>query len=133
MLDTSIIIDARNGRPAEVLRQFRCFSAEDLCLSAITLAEPEYGAAHSSDPLRNRMALMLFLSGISVMPFDEKAAKEYGRICDELQITGRLIGANDLLIAAHARSLDLTLIIHNTEEFDRISGLSIGDRHELKK
>ena len=53
------------------------------------------------------VALMTFLSGIAVIPFDADAAREYGRIRDDLKTKGSLIGANDMLIAAHAKALDL--------------------------
>ena len=101
----------------------RQFSPSDLCISSITLAELEFGVENSSKPERNRLALSLFLSGIEIVPFDEKAAREYGIIRKQLADSGRMIGANDLLIAAHAKSLGLTLVTNNTDEFNRIDGL----------
>lgn len=123
MLDTNIIIYARNNRPESVFRRMRQFSPSDLCISSITLAELEFGVENSSKPERNRLALSLFLSGIEIVPFDEKAAREYGIIRKQLADSGRMIGANDLLIAAHAKSLGLTLVTNNTDEFNRIDGL----------
>ena len=125
LLDTNIIIYARNNRPESVLGKMRQFNPSDLCISSITMAELEYGIANSSRPSRNRLALSLFLSGIDVMPFDEKAATEYGIIRKQLSDCGRMIGANDLLIAAHAKSLGLTLVTNNTAEFSRINGLDV--------
>ena len=125
MLDTNIVIYAKNNRPEDVLAKFREYDPKELCISAITLAELEYGICNSSDPARNRMALMIFLSNIEIVPFDYAAAKEYGRIRFELKTKGELIGSNDLLIAAHAKSLDMTLITNNTSEFERVEGLKL--------
>ena len=70
---------------------------------------------------------MLFLSGIEILPFDESAAYEYGKIRQNLQSLGTLIGGNDMLIAAHAKALNLILVTHNTREFERVEGLQIED------
>ena len=125
MLDTNIIIYAVNNRPEAVMRRFRRYRPEDLFLSAITLAELEYGVCNSSRPDQNRMALMLFLSNIDIIPFDANASREYGSIRHELKTKGELIGSNDLLIAAHAKSLGMTLITNNQKEFARVKGLRI--------
>ena len=68
---------------------------------------------------------MIFLSGIKILPFDEKAATEYGDIRAQLERRGTPIGANDLLIAAHARSLNLILVTNNFKEFERVDNLQI--------
>ena len=70
---------------------------------------------------------MLFLSGISVLPFDSSAAFEYGGIRRDLKSRGELIGGNDMLIAAHARSAGYTLVTHNTKEFSRVQNLRLED------
>ena len=125
MLDTNIIAYAKNNRPESVLQRLTQYRPEDLCISAITMAELEFGVCNSSRPDQNRMALLLFLSRISVLPFDADAAREYGMIRADLTKKGTLIGANDLLIAAHARSLGLTLVTNNTREFDRVENLRV--------
>ncbi len=125
LLDTNIIIYAKNRRPESVLSKLRSFTPSDLCISSITMAELEYGIAKSTRPDQNRLALSLFLSGIEIVPFDEKAAREYGEIRKQLAEKGEIIGSNDLLIAAHAKSLDLTLVTNNSKEFERIDGLRI--------
>ena len=68
---------------------------------------------------------MTFLSSIAVVPFDADAAREYGLIRADLKKKGTLIGANDLLIAAHARALGVTLVTNNTREFERVEGLMV--------
>ena len=125
MLDTNIIAYAKNNRPESVLRRLKQYQPEDMCISAITMAELEFGVCNSSRPDQNRLALLLFLSRIAVLPFDAEAAREYGDIRADLTKKGTLIGANDLLIAAHARSLGLTLITNNTREFDRVENLRV--------
>lgn len=125
MLDTNIIAYAKNNRPEGVLARFMRYRPEDMCVSAITMAELEFGVCNSSRPERNRLALMTFLSRIQVVPFDADAAREYGDIRADLTKKGSPIGGNDLLIAAHARALGLTLVTNNTREFDRVAGLTV--------
>ena len=125
MLDTNTVIYAKDARPETVLERLRRYSPGDLCISSITMAELEYGVCNSSRPDQNRLALMLFLSNIEVIPFDSNAARSYGEIRYDLKTKGKLIGANDLLIAAHARALGYTLITNNTKEFERVDGLML--------
>ena len=125
MLDTNIIIYAKDARPEIVLERFRQYNPGDLCISSITMAELEYGVCNSKKPEQNRLALMTFLSGIAVVPFDADAALEYGSIRADLTKKGTLIGANDMLIAAHAKALNLTLVTNNSREFNRVEGLEI--------
>ena len=123
MLDTDIVVYIKNNRPEKVLRRFRKYEPGDLCISAVTMAELEYGVENSSKPEQNRIGLMFFLSGLSVVPFDDNAAVEYGSIRAELKKKGQLIGANDLLIAAHAKAMNVTLVTNNIKEFKRVRGL----------
>ncbi|MBR0281732.1 MAG: type II toxin-antitoxin system VapC family toxin [Oscillibacter sp.] len=125
MLDTNIVIYAKNRRPPGVIERMLQQKPDDLCISAVTLAELEFGASKSSNPARNRMALTLFLTGMRVAPFDAPAAREYGDIRHDLSSRGAVIGGNDMLIAAQARSLGLTLVTNNTREFERIDGLKL--------
>lgn len=127
MLDTNTIAYAKNRKPASVLDKLIQLDPSEVCISAVTMAELEYGICHSSKPSQNRKALILFLSGITILPFGTEAALEYGNIRHKLQTQGMLIGANDLLIAAHAKSLNLTLVTHNIREFQRVEGLQIED------
>ncbi len=125
MLDTNILVYAKNKRPESVLKRLTRLAPADVCISSVTLAEMEYGVFKSLMPEQNQLALMLFLSGIQIEPFDSKAAFEYGKIRAALTKKGTPIGANDLLIAAHAKSLDLILVTNNTREFERVEGLRL--------
>ena len=127
MLDTNMIAYAKNRRPACVLDQMLKHEPSEICISSITMAELEYGIFNSTKPAQNRNALMMFLSGIAVVPFDSSAALEYGEIRYNLKNQGIIIGGNDMLIAAHARSLDLILVTHSTKEFTRVPDLRLED------
>jgi tRNA(fMet)-specific endonuclease VapC len=69
MLDTNIIAYAINKSFPEVISNLQKHSPDEICISAITMAELEYGIMHSSQPERNRAALMMFLAEISVVSF----------------------------------------------------------------
>ena len=127
MLDTNIIAYAKNNKPETVLEKLQSYAPDELCISVVTLAELEYGVFNSSNPDRNQLALTLFLAGIEILPFDDDAAVEYGRIRADLRKKGAPIGANDLMIAAHAKSRGLVLVTNNTREFERVEGLEIED------
>ena len=126
MLDTNIIIYVRNsGKDASVRKRFTSHNPKDICISAITLAELEYGVSNSDRPMENRGHIYEALSNIEVLPFDVSAAAEYGEIRADLKKKGTPIGPNDLLIAAHAKSLGLTLVTNNDKEFKRVKGLKV--------
>ena len=127
MLDTNIIVYTLNKRSDTVISNMLNHEPEEICISAVTMAELEYGIFHSSKPERNRMALMMFLAEISIIPFDSKAAYDYGKIRHDLQAKVELIRANDLLIAAQAKSMGITLVTHNIREFSRVKNLQIED------
>lgn len=125
MLDTNICIYAIKRKPEQVFSRIKENLENGLCISAITLAELEHGIAKSDYPQTNRASLTKFLAILNVLPFDEPAAREYGKICASLQKRGTTIGTMDMLIAGHARSRDYTLITNNVKEFERVTGLKI--------
>ncbi len=125
MLDTNICIYAIRNRPKQVFAKIRENLFRGLCISAITLAELEHGVEKSLFPERNRAALLQFLSILDVLPFDDDAAVEYGRICADLQPKGTPIGTMDMLIAGHARAKNLVLVTNNTREFECAENLRL--------
>ncbi len=125
MLDTTICIHIIRQRPPSVLERFDAFAVGDIGLSAITLAELEYGVGNSRDPKRNREALRRFTAPLEIVAFDSEAAQAYGRIRTTLERRGQPIGPMDLLIAAHAHSLDVRLVTSNEGEFRRVPGLRV--------
>ncbi|MEW6540396.1 MAG: type II toxin-antitoxin system VapC family toxin [Bacillota bacterium] len=125
MLDTNICIYIIKKKPPEVFRRFESLEVGDLCISSITFAKLQYGVYKSQYPERNKIALAGFLAPIEILPFSDRAASFYGRIRADLDKKGRLIGAYDLLIAAHALAEDLILVTNNTKEFSRIPDLHL--------
>lgn len=125
LLDTNICIYIIKKKPPEVLERLISLNPEEVGISSITVAELEYGVAKSSRPQQNRDALLNFLAPLQILAFDHQAALHYGDIRAHLERQGQPIGAMDLLIAAHARSLSLTLVTNNEREFSRIPGLSL--------
>jgi tRNA(fMet)-specific endonuclease VapC len=124
LLDTNICIYVIKRRPPQVLARFQHCIVGDIGLSTVTLAELQYGVAKSAFPARNQEALDAFTLPLEVVPFDA-AALAYGAIRAALKRQRRPIGAMDLLIAAHARSLGVTLVTNNPREFGRVEGLQI--------
>ncbi len=125
MLDTNICIYIIKQKPRSVLERFAAFPVGDLGISVITLAELEYGASKSSEPDRNREALEQFVSPLEIAVFDRLATSVYGKIRALLEKRGRPIGSMDLLIAAHALSLNVRLVTNNMREFKRVPGLRV--------
>lgn len=127
MLDTDICIDLIKQRPASLMERLVSHAVGDIGISVITLAELEYGVSKSSRPAKNREALDQFVSPLEVVQFDRQATVLYGRLQSALEKKGQSIGSMDMLIAAHALSLDVRLITHNVREFGRVPGLKIED------
>ena len=109
-------------RPLQVLEVFNKHHGR-MAISSITLAELAHGAEKSSDISRNTAVVEDFVSRLTVLPYDDKAAWQYGNIRAALEKLGQPIGINDLHIAAQARSNGLTLITNNMREFERVPGL----------
>lgn len=125
MLDTNICIYAIKNKPEQVLRKLKENLEKGLCISAITLAELEHGVRKSAYPEQNELALIQFLSILTVLPFDDMAAVAYGEICAFLQRQGTLIGTMDMLIAAHAKAEHVVLVTNNEREFMRVPELKV--------
>jgi tRNA(fMet)-specific endonuclease VapC len=140
MLDTNICIYIIKKKTENVLSKLKRNRKKGLYISAITLAELEFGNANANSlyKKRNQLALLEFLSIMGIKHFDENAAKEYGIIKKDLKDKNYLIGPFepqpspqgegsplDMLIGAHAKSLNMTLVTNNIREFERIHGLKI--------
>jgi tRNA(fMet)-specific endonuclease VapC len=127
MLDTNMCIFIIKKKSLNVLDRLKDSRGKGLSISTITLAELEFGIANSDYKERNRIALMEFLAIINIKPFDESATREYGIVKKDLKDRNCLIGPLDMLIGAHAKSLDMVLVTNNVREFNRINGLQIED------
>lgn len=127
MLDTNICIYIIKQQPASVLQHFLEYQVGDIGISSITLSELRYGVAKSKHRDKNTKALDEFIIPLDIASFDEEAALAYGDIRSDLEKAGTPIGAMDMLIAAHAKSLGVALVTNNTREFSRIPGLDVID------
>ena len=125
MLDTNICIDMLRRHNSPAFDHLRQLKVGDVGISSITLAELEYGVNKSSDPVRNAMLLSEACGTLEIANFDNHAAACYGQVRCELEAKGKPIGPLDTLIAAHAFSLDVTLVTNNMREFKRINGLKL--------
>ena len=125
MLDTNICIYIIKRKPVNVLDKFKSLSIGTIGISAITLAELQFGVMKSSDPKKNQDALDKFLTPLEILDFDYHATIHYGQIRAGLEKQGTPIGPLDTLIASHAMSLDLILVTNNMKEFERILDLKI--------
>ena len=121
--DTCSYIMKRSSPP--VLRRLQAVPVADVCMSVITKSELLYGVEVSPRRTQDVAALAAFLPYVEVLDFPDDAASHYAEIRADLKKRGALIGANGLLIAAHARSLGLKLVTNNTAEFGRVKGLAI--------
>jgi tRNA(fMet)-specific endonuclease VapC len=127
MLDTDICSFVMKRSHDVLSKRLEKVPVGDVCISVITKSELLYGVEVSPRRQQDEVALNAFLSYIEVLDFPDKASTHYAQIRARLKKSGAMIGSNDLLIAAHARSLGLTLVTHNTREFRRVSRLAIED------
>ena len=127
LLDSNACIQYLNGRVPALRRRIDGTGDANLLVCSVVKAELAFGAAGSRDPIKARAEQHRFLSQFVSLTFDDAAAQIYGNIRHDLTRTGRLIGGNDLLIAAIALANGVTLVTHNTSEFSRVPGLIIED------
>ena len=124
MLDTNIISDIIRNPFGPAARRIEEVGPRDICTSIVVAAELRYGCAKKGSA-RLLEKVEGVLGTIPVLPLDVPVDAEYGVIRAELEMAGQIIGLNDLLIAAHAQALNLTLVTDNTREFSRIRGLDV--------
>jgi tRNA(fMet)-specific endonuclease VapC len=127
LLDTNICIYLLNNRHSHIEQRLRDTAPADIALCSIVKAELLFGARHSQKVEANLQLLNQFFAPLTNLAFDDRCAEEYGVIRADLSAQGKLIGPNDLLIAAIAKAHDAVLITHNADEFSRITGLRLED------
>jgi tRNA(fMet)-specific endonuclease VapC len=125
MLDTDICIYIIKQKPQNVLNHLKLLKPGQLSISSITFAELMNGAKKSKYIEENIARLNALTELLDVLPFDQQAAVSYGDVRSSLEKRGSTIGSNDMLIAAHALSLDLILVTNNEKEFKRVDKLKI--------
>jgi tRNA(fMet)-specific endonuclease VapC len=126
-LDTNICIYYLNGTSRSVVERLGNTPFDEVAIPSMVVAELLYGVAKGTRQQYNLQIVNAFLSYHKIIAFNENAARIYGTIRSELEHSGNIIGANDLVIAATAMAHDAVLITHNTKEFSRIAQLKIDD------
>jgi tRNA(fMet)-specific endonuclease VapC len=121
MVDTNMCIYLMKNQPVEVARRFAQCYVGDVVMSAITYAELEYGVAVSANPSRERDNLASLIEDIPVVSFDTAAGAAYGPIRWATRDNKK--DHLDKLIAAHAASLNVTLVTNNLKDFAKYPGV----------
>lgn len=124
LLDTSIISDLIRNPQGRAAKRIAKAGEDTICTSIVVAAELRYGCAKSGSA-RLTKAVEDVLGEIEVLPFEAPADADYGDIRTTLEAAGTPIGSNDMLIAAHARTLGATVVTANTQEFKRVGGLKV--------
>ena len=124
MFDTDTCAFILRRTSAELLDRIQKVPLENQSMSVVTLAELLYGLQVSAKKKANRIAVDTLVRHVEVLDWSRAAAEHYAEIRADLKKRGQLIGANDLLIAAHARSLGVAPVTNNVKEFRRVKGLS---------
>jgi tRNA(fMet)-specific endonuclease VapC len=125
MLDTDTCSYIMKRSSEAVLKRLRTVPVTDVCISVITKLELLYGVEVSPRRTEDAAALQAFLPHVAVLEFPDDAAVHYAQIRADLKKRGQMIGANDLFIAAHARSLGIRLVTNNVAEFNRVKSLTL--------
>jgi tRNA(fMet)-specific endonuclease VapC len=124
LLDTNIVSDLMRHPHGKIFDRISEVGEADVCTSIVVAAELRYGATRKNSA-RLTSQLEAVLGALEVLPLEAPVDAVYGVIRADLERNGQPIGANDLLIAAHALALDLTLVTDNGREFSRIDGLRV--------
>ncbi len=125
LLDTNVVIHAIRNNPASVRLRLTALGPDDVCVSAITIAELCSGAQKAQNSVRRRAVFEAFLAPYEVLSFDRGAAVRHAELRHTLRHSP--IGERDLFIAAIALDAHLGVVTNNTREFRRIPGLRVED------
>lgn len=127
ILDTNICAFIIRNKPQYMKEKLQEIEkSNELALSSIVVAELLFGAKKKQSQKLSKL-IDTFIGNFTIYDFDKKASIEYAKIRSSLETQGKIIGANDLLIASHAKSLDAILVTNNTREFLRVDGLNVED------
>jgi tRNA(fMet)-specific endonuclease VapC len=126
LLDTNIVSDLVRNPQGRIAERIAEYGEATVCTSIVVASELHFGARKRGSP-RLQTQLDAILSALEVLPLEPPADRHYADIRVQLERTGRPIGPNDLLIAAHARALGLTVVTANSDEFGRVPELSVAN------
>jgi tRNA(fMet)-specific endonuclease VapC len=124
LLDTNIVADLIREPQGRIADRIRIIGESNICTSIVVAAELRHGATRKSST-RLTAQVAAVLAAIETLPFDSPADEIYGSIRTQLELAGTPIGGNDLIIAAQAVALDLTLVTDNDKGFSRVGGLRV--------
>jgi tRNA(fMet)-specific endonuclease VapC len=124
LLDTNAVSDLVRNPDGEVTKRIAGVGSERVCTSIVVAAELRFGAIKRGSQRLLRQ-LEVVLAPLDVLPLEAPADRLYGELRTELERTGRPIGSNDMLIAAHALAIGGTLVTAKEREFSRVPGLKI--------
>ena len=125
MLDTDTCAFILRKTSQLLLDRIQTVPLHQQCMSVVTLAELLYGVQVSSKKKANREAVDLLVRHVRVLDWSPDAAEHYAVIRADLKKKGQQLGANDLMIAAHARSVDAVIVTNNVKDFCRVKGLAL--------
>lgn len=126
LLDTNILSALGREPQGRVYAALLARLPDTACTSVVVASEIRFGLQRGVSA-RVRVQMDAILSAIDILPYDLPADLHYGEIRAHLEKIGQPIGANDLLIAAHARALGMVMVTHNVREFSRVPGLVVED------
>ena len=127
MLDTNICSYIIRNKPQSIKEKLQeVEKSSDVALSSIVVSELLYGAKKKGSPKLIKL-VSAFIDNFILYDYAPIAAHSYAKVRTDLEKKGKIIGANDLLIASHALSLGAVLVTNNTKEFERVDGLVLED------
>ena len=124
LLDTNILSDLVRNPAGRIAQRIASVGEETVCTSLVVSAEIRFGAFNKGSK-RLSSQLEAVLSALDILPLEEPIDERYARLRLALERAGTPIGGNDMLIAAHALALGLTLVTANEREFSRVPGLAV--------
>ena len=125
MLDTDTCSYFLKAHPESLKVRIEKAGLEQLAISTVVLAELFFGAARHPRGAEIRSGIDEFSARLSVFPWDKAAAEHYGQIRSRMEQQGTPMGNMDMMIAAHARSLNAVLVTNNVRHFRRVPGLTV--------
>ena len=125
MLDTDISVSVIRRRSSRVLQRFEAVPQKNLCISIVTYGELYFGVVKSNFIKHNLHVLEEYAARLLVLEWDRNAATEYAHLRAYLEAQGNPIGVLDTMIAAHALSLNATIVTNNVRHFERVSDLKL--------
>lgn len=124
LLDTNALSEVVKQPAGVVARRIAAAGEDSICTSIVVACELRYGAMRKGSPVLNEKIEQL-LSDVEILPLDEGVDRRYADLRMQLERAGQPISAHDMLIAAHALALGLTMVTANVREFRRVPGLAV--------